>query len=170
MQLPTLYRLAKEDEKENRKKKVGRRLGFAWIALLLLVFIGDRVVNGSQGERYHQQSQREFHAIAPLPSATVVSMGDNYSPWNSHKTTVDAGYVTNLPYSVIYEFYDRELVTLGWHQVEDRPYPASGKNFGGRQVTYCKGELSAWLQYAGTAPDHGWTYVFEVSWGVHQCK
>jgi hypothetical protein len=170
MELPTLDRLAKEAEKENRKKKVSWKVGFAWFALCLLIFIGDRVVHGSRGEQYHKQAQREFYAIAPLPSASAMFTTDHYSPWNSHKAYVYAGYKTDSPYSAIHDFYDHELVALGWHQVEDRPYPASGRDSGGRQVSYCKGELSAWLAYAGAIPDRGWNYALDVSWGVEKCK
>src|SRR2546427_5814153 len=103
------------------------RLGWGLVALVLLIFIGDRVINGKRGERHHQQLLREFSAITPLPNASLVDTVDNFSSWNSHKALVGATYTTNLPFSDIQHFYDRELGLRGWHLVEDHPLTNWGK-------------------------------------------
>ena len=100
---------------------------------------------------------REFSAITPLPNASVAAPIDDFSAWNSHKGLFGATYRTSLPYSIIQEFYRHELESKGWYLIEDRPVLEWGKDYGGRQQTYCKGELAAALEYADESR-HGWTY------------
>jgi hypothetical protein len=130
--------------------------------------VGDRVINGRHGEEHHRQLMREFSAITPLPNASVVASIDNFSPWNSHKGLYGATYRTNVPYSEIQEFYRGELESKGWYLIEDRPLLEWGKDYGGREQTYCKGELAAALEY-GDESRHGWTYALELSWGLDDC-
>lgn len=150
------------------KKQWSRPGGWILLALLLTIFVGDRMINGRRGEEHHRQLMREFSAITPLPSASVVASTDNFSPWNSHKALVGATYKTSAPYSNIQEFYQRELESKGWYLIEDRPLTEWGKDYGGRQQTYCKGELAASIEYRG-ASRNGWTYALELSWGLHDC-
>jgi hypothetical protein len=135
---------------------------------MLMIFASDRIINGKQGESYHQQLRGEFSAFPPLPNATVIDSFDNFSPWNSHKALVGTTYRTDMPYAGIQEFYNRELQLRGWYLIEDRPVREWGKDYEGRTQTYCKGKLAASLQYRGSS-GQGWTYAFEMSWGLHDC-
>jgi len=165
MALSTLDRLAKQNE----TKRFWTRISLVCVVLLLVVFVGDRVVNGKRGELYHERLVQEFRAIRPLPDASVVSASDNYSPWNSHKALVGASYTTRLPYSEIRQYYDRELPQLGWRAVRDHAVTDWGRDLGGREVKYCKGELGASLQYAGTNAHYGWTFALDLTWGLDGC-
>ena len=69
---------------------------------------------------------------------------------------------------MIQEFYRRELESKGWYLIEDRRLLEWSKDYGGREQTYCKGELAAALEY-GDKSRHGWTYALELSWGLHNC-
>lgn len=145
-----------------------RPAGWILLAIFLLIFVSDRVINGRRGEEQHRQLMREFSAITPLPNASVVASTDNFSPWNSHKALVGATYKTSAPFSNIQEFYGRELESKGWYLVEDRSLTEWGKDYGGRELTYCKGTLAASVEY-GDEARHGWTYALELSWGLHDC-
>jgi len=145
MELSTLDRLSKDNEKQKRR----RQLGLAFVTLMLLIFVGDRVLNGKRGESYHQQLVSEFSAIRPLPNALVLDTQDNFSPWNSHKALVGAKCRTSTPYSDIREFYNTKLQSHGWRFVGEQPLKDWGKDVGGREVTYCKGPLAASVRYGG---------------------
>ena len=143
--------------------------GAALFSLLVCVFLGDRVLNGSRGEKYHQQLLGEFRSVEPMPGAVVKSTEDNYSPYNSHKALIQATYTTTAGYSQILEYYDQELRTKGWDRVSERQSPVWGKEGGGREAHYCKGPLSASLYYASSDRNHAWTYAIGFSWGLHDC-
>ena len=143
--------------------------GAALFSVLVCVFLGDRVLNGSRGEKYHQQLLGEFRSVEAMPGAVVKSTEDNYSPYNSHKALVQATYTTSAGYSQILEYYDQELRTKGWDRVSERQSLVWGKDLGGREAHYCKGPLAASLYYAGSDRNHAWTYAIGFSWGLHDC-
>jgi hypothetical protein len=145
-------------------------IGWVFFAVMLLVFIGDRLINGRRAENRHQQMRTEFSKITPLPNASLVDTTDHFSPWNSHKALVGATYTTGVPFAEIQAFYSRELALRGWRFDEDRAVTEWGKDVGGREITYCKGELAASLEYAGAKSGYGWTYALDLTFGQHSCK
>jgi len=166
MELSTLEKLSKEAEKH----RFWRRAGWAWGLILLSVFVGDRVLNGARGAKQHQESLQEFQQLRSLPNATVVSTSDSYSSWNSHRALVGATYRTELPYGEIANFYDSELRSHGWKLASEKPMKDWGKDLGGSELTYCKGAFAATLQFAGTQANYGWTYAFDLTWGLNDCR
>jgi hypothetical protein len=165
-ELPTLDRLSKENEKE----KLKRRLGWTLAGLIFLLFVGDWVVNGKQGEAYHQKLIGEFSTIPTLPNSLLVGRVDTFSAWYPHKASVGATYSSKTQFSDIREIYDHELQSHGWHLVQSRSLTQWGKDLGGRELVYCKGELAASIEYAGRQPQRGWTYALRMSWGRHRCE
>lgn len=141
-----------------------KRIGWVFVAVMLLVFVGDRLINGRRGEDHHQQLRAEFSTIRPLPNAALVETVDNFSPWNAHKALVGAKYTTSVPFPEIQAFYSRELELRGWQLEKDHALTVWGKDFGGRELTYCKGELAASLEYAGAESHYGWTYALDLTW------
>lgn len=165
MELSTLDRLSEQNRRQRRRRIL--RLLFA--AVMLFLFLGDRIVNGKRGEGYHQRLSKEFSEIVPFPNASVVTALDNYSPWNSHKGLVGADYRTSAQFADIREFYNHELESHGWRMVEDVPLKRWGKEVvGGRQLTYCKETLEAQLTY-GSPNRYGWTYALHLTFGSPVC-
>jgi len=143
----------------------GGVLGIALMLTMLSIWIGDALLNGARGEQYHQQLIQEFRAIQPLPGAAVVGMTDSYSPWHSaHQALVSASYTTAAQWPEIREYYDQELKSKGWQFSDDQPYRVWGEDLGGRLRDYCKGELNAELEYAGSQA--GRSYSLGLSWGL----
>jgi len=164
-ELATLERISKENEKEKRK----RQWRWALAVLLLLLLVGNRVINGKRGETHHQQLVQEFSTIASFPNASLVANVDNFSPWNARKASVGATYLSKAQFSDIKDFYEHELQSYGWQLVQSRSLTQWGKDLGGHEWVYCKGELAASLEYAGEKPERGWTYALRLSWGLHRC-
>jgi len=146
----------------------GAFVGIGAVLIFLCFVVGDRVLNGSRAEVYHQRLTREFQSIQPLPGAVVITTSDRFSVWKPGQILIDVSYTTQAPYSEIRHYYDQELTSKGWRFVDDRPYTVWGKDMGGRLADYCKGPLSAELEYAGSQP--GRTYSLSLSWGLgHKC-
>jgi hypothetical protein len=143
---------------------------WVFIAVIVIIFLGDRVINGRRGESYHRQLVDEFSAITPLPNASLVETVDNFSKWNPHKALVGASYSTSTPLADIREFYNQKLESRGWHLAEDRSLTDGGKDFGGREIRYCKGAMAASIQYGGAESHYGWTYALDLTWGLHSCN
>ena len=146
------------------------RVGVAIFSIVVCVFVGDRVLNGSRGEMYHQHLLREFRSVEPMPGAVVKSTEDSYSPYNSHKALVEATYTTSIGYSQILQYYDQEFRKKGWNRVNESHSLVWGKDLGGREAQYCKGSLAASLFYAGSDHNQAWTYAIAFSWGLHDCE
>ncbi len=146
-------------------------IGLVMVIALFAGFpIGDRILNASRGQAYHQELLREFQAVAPLPGAAVVQTNDRYSPWRPRQGVVETTYTTTAPYPTIRRHYADELTSKGWRLLDDRPIKAWGKDLGGRVMEYCKGPIKASLQYAGSQAEYGWTFAFGLSWGIGSPK
>lgn len=125
--------------------------------LLLLVFAGDRFVNGKDGETHHKRLADEFRAIPPFPDSTQKATFDHFSVWNSHKASVGAAYSTPASRSDVDAFYDKELRSLGW---------SAALKSSSDQAVYCKDDLSASVRYGDANSGYGWTYELTLNWGI----
>lgn len=113
------------------------------------------------------QLEIEFNAIEPLLNATSF----RYNA--SHKTSqalVGATYLTDATSTEIFNHYSEQLLQHGWLSHGTRPTTDWGNDLGGQSAYYCKGEYVAQLQYAGQQANYGWTYAFDLSWGLGDCK
>ncbi len=128
--------------------------------------IVDRLKNGSRGEAYHQRLLSEFETIRPPSAAVMVKKTDSYSPWRPHQAMVGATYKTTVPYPAVRQIYDQQLRANGWRPLDARAVTDWGRNLGGQVAQYCKAALTASLQYAGSQADYGWTFAFDLSWGL----
>jgi len=141
--------------------------GVIVIAVAATVQISDRMLNGEQGQEYHQQLAREFSLIGQPKFVGVVSTTDVFSKWEPRRVLVGADYTSSSSYSAILEYYDQQMTALGWRFAGERPLRDWGRDFGGRVRDYCKGPLSASLQYAGERANYGWTYAIDLSWSTN---
>jgi len=144
--------------------------GAAMCTILVLTLIGDRVLNGSRGEHIHQQLIAEFHSLGQMPDSTLRDSFDSFSVWNPHKALVGAKYISAADYKSIQEFYDRELATRGWKSAGTQYPKLWGRDYGGKEVDYCKGPLSASLEFPGQKPGYHYTYSINFSWGLRTCE
>ena len=146
-------------------------IGGGLAALILIAFfVGFAVfwihefdVNEPKAAQVQAVLENEFRAIHPLPAATPLNYGA------SHKTQqalVSDTYQTSLTYEDIRQFYDAEVAKNGWAFFMEEQVKDWGRDLGGKEARYCKGEYRATLQYAGKQADYGWDYAFSVSWGL----
>lgn len=69
----------------------------------------------------------------------------------------------NSSYSEVSKYYDVEFKRNGWNFISDKKSYDWGRDLGGRIRTYCKGDLSASLFYAGASNSYGWDFSIGIS-------
>jgi hypothetical protein len=102
-----------------------------------------------------------FHQIKHLTGAAPVSELME----TGESMTVGVLYQTNLKYSEIRAYYDDELAKNGYRfQKELKTNGADGKDYGGKQVFYSNGELTAFIHHVGEKPNSEYSYYFCIYW------
>lgn len=137
-----------------------------WFTLYLSY---DERNNGPAANKTQSDIEGEFQRITPLPLAVAV---EHISMHKTHQGTVNSAYKTDRSYEDIKAYYDKELANRGWRFVREALLTYDGKDNGGKQLFYCKGNYRADLQSAGRQEtEFGWTYSFALSWGLsNECK
>ncbi|MFS8085644.1 MAG: hypothetical protein ACMG6H_08445 [Acidobacteriota bacterium] len=125
-------------------------------------------VRGPEADERLKTLEKEFSLIAPLSDASRL----RYE--SSHKVSlggVGADYRTDKTYAQIRGHYDNELKKNGWRFVGEEPVTIWWHDYGGKEVSYCKDHNTATLEYSGEWEEAGWTYSFNMSWGLSDgCK
>jgi hypothetical protein len=147
-------------------------IAIAWIALCALAVAGIHSCYRRDAAFLSAKQDQlvfEFEALPPPVGATVesgnVSWKPGLTPTDGH-VMVGASYIVKVPYEQIRSHYDALARLHGWQVLCEKPVRDWGRDFGGRFRDYRKGEFRASLQYAGTRADYGWTYAFDVTWGM----
>ena len=117
----------------------------------------------SQAMPMQKDLEKEFLAISPLPKATLNSYESSYK---DQLDLVEGYYSTALSYNQIRNYYVGELEKNGWQLKKESELRDISGDHGGKVIMFCKGNYRATLDYAGISASNGWTYVFNLSWGL----
>lgn len=109
----------------------------------------------------------EFQTITPLPNVKTVRYNASYK---TSQAFVEATYSTNVNSDDIFSYYDEQLIQHGWQYYKTSRLTDWGTDLGGKSAEYCKGDYVASIQYAGNKANYGWTYAFNLSWGLSDCE
>lgn len=107
--------------------------------------------------------RKQFLQLPVLSGAVAAS--DGGVTFDPQHVTRGRLYSSEASYGQIRAHYDFELSKLGWKL--DREVSVDGvdgKYHGGKQVSYSKGDLTAFLHYKGPGNEYGYTYYFCVYW------
>ena len=127
----------------------------------------EQIVYGPTAKAKVPELQAEAEAI-PFPPEDVLV--NQLAPHKSHHALVDRTYTSRLTYSQLRAHYDAELSRRGWQFTREKPVRDWGRDLGGKDACYRKGEDVASLFFAGERASYGWTYSISFSWGLSQCK
>lgn len=109
--------------------------------------------------RDRESVKREHDAVPPPPASHLITREvvdkRGYS-------AVHSKYESTLAPEAAGRHYDHWLRLAGWRLRATRQTQSWGKPTDGWSRDYCKGQLKASLQYAGTAPND-WKYAFSIS-------
>lgn len=157
---------AGQDEKSKNKRSIFRRLGVLYAIAFVGFIIYQHFEYGPISEDIKEQLEIEFKQIKQFPSAILSSYRAHSRPEN---VLVGGKYNTESPYAEIKKHYDTELRNNGWTFSKEEAVKGWGKDLGGKAIEYCKEKYAASIQYAGADADYGWTYAFNMSWGLRAC-
>jgi hypothetical protein len=125
-------------------------------ALLLIIFAGDRILNGPYASDQYKRMAEQFRSLNAPPHSRLLKRLDSFSEWNPHKATVGAAYATSLSEAEVRTYYEHELQSHGWRLQSEQS----------ERAAYCKGNFAASLRFgSGNIPD-GATYVLAIDRGT----
>ena len=67
-------------------------------------------------------------------------------------------------YEDVKSFFAQHLTPASWTLVEERSMTDWGRDFGGRQLKFRKGEYWIVIEYAGEKASDQWDYAVTVEW------
>ena len=107
--------------------------------------------------------EEAFREISPLSRAALIQHG---SMRRTDHGIISAAYKTEKSYESIKLYYDDKLTSRGWKFKREAGIQYDGKDYGGKELIYCKDNYAASLQYAGQQEtEFGWTFSFAMTWG-----
>ena len=110
----------------------------------------------------------KLHELIALASATP-----EYPGWietGTHNTSkaslagVSKYYKSDAEYCEVNRFYTRELTKEGWQFVGERRFKDWWRDFGGREISFRRGEYKITITFAGESADYGWQYAIYFGW------
>jgi len=89
-----------------------------------------------------------------------------YSARSASQRLYSCLYNANLSFAELLAAYNKELLANGWRKAETEKLRDWGRDLGGEDVTFCKGNVQLNLQFAGKRAQYGWQYAIATSVGV----
>ena len=74
-------------------------------------------------------------------------------------------YASRAKYAEVRSFYSDTLLASGWQLTNESNLKDWWRDFGGRQLTFRKGQYSIVIEYRGDRePNPSWSYGIDVEW------
>jgi hypothetical protein len=74
-------------------------------------------------------------------------------------------YSSSAAYADVRSFYSDKLSASGWQLTNERNMKDWWRDFGGRQLTFRKGQYSIVIEYRGDKePNPDWNYAIDLEW------
>jgi hypothetical protein len=134
--------------------------------MTIVVMVYNVFIRTPKAKHVAEQLQRELSLIQVFPNSTLTHSENSYK---DAQALIDQRYSTAATYVDLRKYYDVELPKHGWKFSSERTVTNYGRDLGGRMAHYCKGDLSADVQYIGEAADGKGDYALALSWGLYDC-
>lgn len=136
------------------------------VALVFVLFSTSSCGNYSDSPNFNngkveKELKSELGLIPIMPNAKEESR-DFFKKTGS--ALITSYCITKNDYKSINDYYSVKLKDNGWQFDKEKKVFYWGKDLGGKEISYKKGDYVATLQYAGDKADYGWTYSFTISW------
>ena len=120
-------------------------------------------------ERILRDVEKLFLEVRPMPNSQPVGLSPRPTYRLCH-ATMGGQYRLQATEQEVRRYYDAELAQHGWVFQKEVSLKDWGRDYGGKQFFYCRGEYTASIETAGQLEaENGWSYDFGVSWGLHDC-
>jgi hypothetical protein len=157
-----------------RKRSMSLVLGVIVVAVAAVVVVtvpkALRLYSNYQAQESERETkvqmelESEFRCISPPDRAAEIRHG-------TVPGLASGYYKTDMSYAEIKDSYDRTLRECQWKFFREQPIIYDGHDYGGKEFVYCKGSYAAEVQYAGGQESQfGWTFAFNISTGLEDCK
>lgn len=138
---------------------------YEWLALVtFVVSIGAFVYNqfflSPKAKIVEGQLERELSLIKPYPRASLTRSEQSHK---GRQALVTRRYNTTAGYQDLRKYYEAELENHGWRFVSEKSVYHWWRDFGGKTAHYCKGGLSADIEYMGQDNAGVGDYVLSLS-------
>ena len=148
-------------------------LGLLWQIIPLIIFavLIYFWMQPSTGGSVQKDLEKEFKLIMPMPHA----ISQNYqSIYKDQHALVEGDYLSTASYQQIRQYYIDELAQHGWQFKQESALRDWGRDLGGKEIFFCKGDYTATVVYSGIGQqaNAGWAYALDISWGLKpdQCR
>jgi hypothetical protein len=149
--------------------KLMTRITYIWISLSAVFLLGciafvayDFMINRPKAAAVQKILEREFAHINRLPQGRP--FGYQATHGNEDALVVEF-YKTHMNFTEIRAYYDQELSRNGWRFQREEKLEQWGRDYGGKDATYCKGPFQASLEYRYFIPRSvDWDYSLGVAW------
>lgn len=148
---------------ERMKSLTTRRLSIPLIGFILLFAVAYvmKQLTPNRDEAKLKECERILVAIPLYPGSE-----ERHNSWTSKVSLASVGkyYDSDASYEELKRHYIENLTRLGWQFVHERQLFDWGRDMGGREMSFRKGEFSVVIEYAGEKADYGWKYTINVLW------
>jgi hypothetical protein len=109
-----------------------------------------------------KEVERLYSALPIYPGFQAVA-GSSYS--KSMLASVNKSFISEAVYDDVKNFYSTKLIPEGWRLSKERKLRDWSRDYGGRELTFEKGQYSVVIEYRGDkAIDPDWNYAIGVGW------
>ena len=109
-----------------------------------------------------KEVERLYNAL-PIYVGFQAIAGSSYS--KSMLASISKSYRSDARYDDVKNFYSARLIPEGWQLSKERNLKDWSRDYGGRELTFEKGEYSVVIEYRGDkAIDPDWNYAIGVGW------
>ena len=144
-----------------------RAISFTIAGVFLMVIFWP-VLHPPNTTLHHAVLQRQFKSLKAPSDAKLLYVDEKPK---LGRVFLGAYYLSDISFEQLQHFYVPLFQHNGWHLLQETPLAVSGRDTGGRQITLCKGDYEANIEYAGERQNAGWSYSVSMSWSPeNKCR
>ena len=99
-----------------------------------------------------------------LPLYSGMTEVNNSRSSSGRKAHLSRSFKSDSPYEEMRRLYVGKLIEQGWQFVKERQLSDWGRDKGGRELEFRRGEYQLSIEYAGGSPDQDWNYAIGIYW------
>lgn len=155
-----VLRLACEDRSERPFTKMALRLSSGLMVLLFSLMIVSCFSSAKDRARL-AEVKRIWTAFPLYPGMQQV---DNSTASGFGKASIGKNFRSKASFDGVKQFYLERLSQDGWKLTRERQLKDWGRDLGGRELKFRRGEYDITIEYAGERADYGWDYGISIGW------
>jgi len=130
--------------------------------VIVLRLVGCNQFSPNKDDAKFKEVQRLSAGFPIYPGFQEV---DSSSYSKSMLASIHKVYKSEAGYDDVKAFYSTKLIPAGWQLTEERNLKDWSRDFGGRELTFGKGQYTVVIEYRGDkAIDPDWNYGISVGW------